>query len=113
MNGTVWTVSSLAFTSGAVSESFFTYEITRLAVVFKSDSVKPSGHLSSGFSPFGSTGLSFSWGVDEGTSTILGFTTILNVWEGADEPSVGLTSSLSSKIGWWLSWVLYSSLSTS
>ena len=106
MNGTVWTVSSLAFTSGAVSESFFTYEITRLAVVFKSDSAKPSGHLSSGFSPFGSTGLSFSWGVDEGTSTILGFTTILNVWEGADEPSVGLTSSLSSKIGWWLSWVL-------
>ena len=105
VNGTVWTVSSLAFSSAAVSESFFTYEITRLAVVFKSDSAKPSGHLSSGFSPFGSTGLSFSWGVDDGISTILGLTTILNVWEGADEPSVGLISSLSSNVGCWLPWV--------
>ena len=113
MNGTVWTLSSLVFSSVAVSESFFTYEITRLAVVFKSDSANPSGHLSSGFSPFGSTGLSFSWGVDEGTSTTLGLTTILNVCDGARLPSVALISSLSSNLGWWLSWVWYSSLSTS
>ena len=113
MNDTVWTVSSLAFSSAAVSESFFTYEITRLAVVFKSDSAKPSGHFKSGFSPFGSTGLSFSWGVEDGISMILGLTTILNVWEGAGVPSCALISSLSSNVGWWLSWIWYSSLSTS
>ena len=73
----------------------------------------PSGHLRSGFSPLGSTGLSFSCGVDEGTSMILGLTTILNVCDGATLPSVAFISSLSSNVGWWLSWIWYSSLSTS
>ena len=103
MNGTVWTISSLAFSSSAVSDFFFTYEITRFAVVFKSVSVSPAGHFNSGFSPFGSTGVSFSWGVVTGTSIILGFTTTSNVWEGDEVPSVGFTSSWSSKVGWWLS----------
>ena len=79
MNGTVCTVSSFAFSSADVSDSFFTYEITRFADVFKSDLANPSGHLRSGFSPLGSTGLSFSCGVDEGTSMILGFKTISKV----------------------------------
>ena len=98
MNVTVCSVESLAFSSVAVSDSFFTYEITRLAVVFKSDSANPSGHFKSGFSPFGSTGLSFSCGVDEGTSMILGFKVISKVWDGFETPAS--TSSWSSKLGW-------------
>ena len=78
VNVTTCSVESLAFSSVAVSDSFFTYEITRLAVVFKSASVKPPGHFNSGL-PFGSTGVSFSCGEVDGTSTILGLTTILNI----------------------------------